>query len=554
MIPSSVMTAVASSAAAGKNPWLPFGVLFLLAGFESVPEFLIDPDLHAGLHGMAEPTTYFVLAGVFLTLTALESFADKISWIESWLTPLSAAWRPIAAVAISAFIGAGAAVTFEDVPAAAPEPTVAAALRIDWTESGFWFAVTVLSGTVFGLLATIGKVGTRLLLSLVPLPSLRLLHSFLDDFFAIGVTLAGLIFDDSGIAVVAALVYLLVGAVTGPALARLALIHVRVGLATFRKARRMVSDEPPPPLAPPGWLLAMMTERGIDPQKAGVVAAYAYRAPDVGWCRAGYLVLSPAGALFAARSLFGKKLYAVTGDALSRLGLAETVTAREVTLVERTGPLPGDLREVRLDLFPLEDEAIQAALDLGLSGYARVKPRSESARRGLAGYAGRGATGRYVAREHAGGLRSQAVLTLAAAIGVGLFTGGAFIPIGAGYLVSPFKRRFLFGLAVSGYLALCIVSTLGLAWPAAVIYATLLNAIALRDHSRQGLRAAVDGFVDRRAFLPPVSGRVWVPRSAATPQDYWAPTDSDPVSDAPWRVVVEELARWDAAEVRATAG
>ena len=35
-IPASVMAAIAGSAAAGKNPWLPFGLLFLLAAVAEI--------------------------------------------------------------------------------------------------------------------------------------------------------------------------------------------------------------------------------------------------------------------------------------------------------------------------------------------------------------------------------------------------------------------------------------------------------------------------------------------------------------------------------------
>jgi hypothetical protein len=42
-------------AASGKNPWLPFGVLFLLAAFGDVPRFLMEPGLHRGIHAMAPP-------------------------------------------------------------------------------------------------------------------------------------------------------------------------------------------------------------------------------------------------------------------------------------------------------------------------------------------------------------------------------------------------------------------------------------------------------------------------------------------------------------------
>jgi len=48
-----MVAAVATSAAAGKNPWLPLGMIFLLAAPGSVPELMMNADLHRQLHALA---------------------------------------------------------------------------------------------------------------------------------------------------------------------------------------------------------------------------------------------------------------------------------------------------------------------------------------------------------------------------------------------------------------------------------------------------------------------------------------------------------------------
>ena len=52
VLPSSMVAAVASSAAAGKNPWLPLALIFLLAAPSSVPGVMMDPALHGQLHSL----------------------------------------------------------------------------------------------------------------------------------------------------------------------------------------------------------------------------------------------------------------------------------------------------------------------------------------------------------------------------------------------------------------------------------------------------------------------------------------------------------------------
>ena len=56
------------------------------------------------------------------------------------------------------------------------------------------------------------------------------------------------------------------------------------------------------------------------------------------------------------------------------------------------------------------------------------------------------------------------------------------------------------------------------------------------------LRARIDGFVDKRAFLPPVSAHVYVPpRSVRTPDDAWRETDTAFDADGGWRSVLRWL-------------
>ena len=92
------------------------------------------------------------------------------------------------------------------------------------------------------------------------------------------------------------------------------------------------------------------------------------------------------------------------------------------------------------------------------------------------------------------------------------------------------------------YLALIVACTLGLGLPAALLSATILNLIALRDLVRQTLKAKVDGFVDRRRFMPAVCGKVYVPSaSIARPEDAWQQGMAEPLTDGSWRAVVAAL-------------
>ena len=233
--------------------------------------------------------------------------------------------------------------------------------------------------------------------------------------------------------------------------------------------------------------------------------------------------------VFAARSWFRPKLLQVKADDLLRLGLAETLSSRAVTLARRAGG--GE--ELSLYLFPgtprvTSERLIAAAASAGL---VRVRPGSDSARLPHE----RSQRGRYVPASQAGSLRTQAVLGLGAAIAVGVLTGGVLIPIGFGYIASPFKGRFVAGSLLSLYLAASVMGTFGFAWPIALIYAGLLNAIALRDLSRHALRAHLDGYVDRFAFLPNVPCMLWVTHAPAS--DFFREGERDPISDGSWRVV-----------------
>lgn len=551
-VPSSIMAAIALSAAAGKNPWIPFAILFLLAAPAGVPSWVMDPNLHAAVHGLGPAGLLYGLGGVFLVLSILDSVADKIPLVERWLVPVSTTWRPFAGAAVATVIAVGTAQGAAQATEAAHTVAAAAATLPPFIAADFGavalgmstFVLTIVGGTVFGALATVGKTGTRLLLSLVPLPGLRLAHSFLDDFFALAVAFVGLGHGTNIVFVAAAGLYLLVGLVTGPLLSRLAFIHLRIGIGLVRKGWRKLRKAPPaPPEPPPAWLAKALTAEGIDPASVTTLPVYAYRAPVIGRCRAGLLVIANGSVWFAARAMFRPRILRVSHDELARIGLAQTTTSRMITLVDRLDS--GALRETVLYLFPAVEDDVLPLLDRGSqgAGLARVRIDSASAREALAGFAHRGESVRFLPAEEAGSLRMQALTTIVTAVAIGLLTGGVFIPIGAGYMFSPFKRRFLFGLAMSVYLSLCVVGTGGLGWPAALVYATLINAITLRDLARNALKARIDGFVDKRAFLPPVSDRVWVPeRGLRAETDRWHEGDSVPVTDGTWRKIAALLA------------
>lgn len=546
LVPSSVITAVALSAAAGKNPWIPLGLLFLVAAPAEVPAFMMEPSLHAQLHSLAPAPVLWTLGGVFGVLAVLESLADKIPFVERWLVPVSTAWRPFAGVAVSAIIGFSAAgAATQDDAAAAP----IAALHLDVVAAdmtlvgGSLVALCIVAGALYGWIATIAKTGTRLLLSLVPLPALRLVHSFVDDFFALAATFAGLAFAASPLVLAAAILYLVAGLITAPLLGRLAWIHMRIGWALVRKGWRKSTDAPAPaPLAAPKWLARALKAEGIDPASVTLLSAYTYRAPEIGWCRDGLLVFAPDAVLFATRAMFRTKLLKLPEPDLARIALAQTTTARSVAIVDRTST--GALRECVFHLFPAEEREVVPVLAEGAARVAlvRVKVDSESARRALPGFAQRGSSVRYLPADRAGSLHAQAITTIAGAVILGVLSAGTFVPIGLGYAISPYKRRFVLGLLVSAYLGLCVLGSMGFGWPAAVIYATLLNVLALRDLARCALKARVDGFVDKRAFLPLVADRAWIPeRTLATPADRWHEGDPLPITDGTWRSVVELL-------------
>lgn len=540
-----MVAAVACSAAAGKNPWIPLALIFLLAAPSSVPGLMMDPDLHHALHGLGPVELLWTLGAVFAALAIADSLADKVGLIEKWLVPISTAWRPFAGIAAAALVGVAVA---QDAVA----PTQAEALHATLTRSmhadlsglavgGSLVALTIGVAALGSWIATMGKTGARLLLTMVPIPGLKLAHSFLDDLFALAATVAGLAFGHTALVGGLVAVYLAVGLVTGPVLTRLTWIHVRIGWSLAQKGWRAWRDAPAPAASRPRWLTRWLAAEGLD-EGATVLPAYVYRAPGVGRFRAGHLVLAPGRVTFVARVLFRPRAWAVAEDALARIGLADTTTARAVTLVDR---LPsGALREVHVYLFPAREDEVRAALEAGASraGLRRVRADSESARRGLPGYADRARSVRFLPEGEAGSLRLQGLLTIAAAIIGGVLTGGVFVPIGTGYLASPFARRFVLGWLLSGYLSLSVVASMGLGWPAAVLYASLLNVLALRDLTRNALKARVDGYVDRRAWLPIVASRVWVPASAIVAPGDAVLDDERLVTDGTWRAVVQLLA------------
>jgi hypothetical protein len=551
VIPTSVMAAIAGSAAAGKNPWLPFALLLLLAAPESTPTIFMDAGLHDSLHALGPSGLLYGLGTAFLVLTILDSLADKLPFVERWLVPVSTAWRPFASIAVASLVAiaasqaaarAGATPAALEAVRVLPLPIAAADLSAVWVGTSV-LVLSIVLGTVYGAISAFAKTGTRLVLSMIPLPALRLVHSFIDDFFALGVCIFGFAHAHSVLFLAAAAVYLLVGLVTGPLLARLTFIHVRIGWSLLRKGHRVLAaDGTPVAHAPPAWLARSLRDAGLDPAECTVVPAYTYRAPVVGRVRSGWLVFAPHAVWFAARVMWRPSILAVEGDTLARVGLAQTATARMVTLVDRTAV--GGLREAVLYLYPAEESAIVPLLERAAGGakLVRVRIDSGSAREALPGYAHRNESVRYLPAERAGGLRTQALTTLVAAVLIGVLSGGLFVPIGAGYALSPYPRRFVLGLCVSAYLMLCVLGSVGLGWPAAVIYAALLNLVALRDLARLALKARVDGFVDKRAFLPPVCDRVWVPAAGVrAPEDAWQPGDGVPVTDGGWRSVVRWL-------------
>ena len=545
------MAAVAGSAAAGKNPWLPFALLFLLAAPDSMPTMFMDAGLHDSLHALGPASLLYALGTTFLVLSVLDSLADKLPFVERWLVPVSTAWRPFASIAVASLVAvaasqaaarADAAPVIAEVVRILPLPIVAADLSALWVGTSV-LVLSIALGAVYGAISAFSKTGTRLLLSMVPLPALRLVHSFIDDLFALGVCIFGFAHAHSVLFVVAAALYLVVGLVTGPLLARLTFIHVRIGWSLLRKGHRVLAaDGSLVAHTAPAWLGRALKDAGLDPAECTLLPAYTYRAPIVGRVRSGWLVFAPHSVWFAARVMWRPRVLAVEGDMLARVGLAQTTTARMVTLVDRTAG--GGLREAVLYLYPAEASEIVPLLERAAGGakLVRVRIDSGSAREALPGYAQRHESARYLPAERAGGLRVQAMTTIVAAVLLGVLSGGLFVPIGAGYALSPYPRRFVLGLFFSAYLTLCVLGSVGLGWPAAVIYATLLNFVALRDLARLALKARVDGFVDRRAFLPPVCDRVWVPATGLRkPEDAWREGDGVPVTDGGWRSVVRWL-------------
>lgn len=520
-----MIAAVASSTAAGKNPWLPLGLIFLLAAPGSVPSFVMDGELHRQLHALGPVEVLWTLGAVFGFLALADSLADKIGFVEKWLVPLSTAWRPFAGIACAAIIGVAAAQDSFVEPD--PDPVVHASILAGTSI----VALTIGIAALFNWISTMGKTGTRLLLTVIPVPGLKLAHSFLDDFFALGATIAGLAFADTILVPLLLSLYLLVGVITGPVLTRLTWIHVRIGWALLRKARRAASDDLTDD-AVPGWVKTYQAENGLG--SARVLPAYVYRAPELGFCRSGHLVLGGGRAVFLTRIMWRPRAYVVDGDALARVGLAETTTNRVVTLVSRLAS--GALREIHVYLLPALEEEVLPALEGGLGALERVQAESESAREGLAGYADRERSVRFRPASAAGNLWLQGTLTVVGAVVGGILSAGVFVPIGTGYFVSPFWRRGVVAWLFSGYLSLCVLGSMGVGWPAAVLYASLLNAVALRDLTRNALKARVEGFVDRRAWLPLVASRVWVPAEGLLdPADRWVEGSEEPLTDGPWR-------------------
>jgi len=532
-VPSSLVAAVLVSAAAGKNPWVPFGLLALVAAPTSVPSWLLDPVVHARLHSIAPEPALWTFGAVMVVLALLESFGDKLPGVEAWLVPLSTAWRPFAATVLATLVAwAGL-----DVPASAlPQYTqvgteaVASAQVLAFGSLG-WAGLTVLLGTFAGYLASVGKVGGRLLLSLVPVPGLKLAHSFADDAFAIIASALGLMLADSKVVLALAALYLLVGLFTGPWLARLASIYVRVLLSLLRRANPDRAA-----LVLPAWAREQAQAIGADPDRHAL-RVYTFRARHVGRARHGYLLFGENEVRFVSKTLLGVRALCVPEAEIARIGLAETATVRAVTLVGRT---PTEHWESRFYLFPAHPDEVEASLVAG-ARHARlvaVSADSESARVALPGH-GRNDE-RYRPAAVAGDLRAQALTTIISASVVGVLTMGVYIPIGAGYVFSPFPRRFVISTLLSVYLALSAVGTAFTALPVTIAYGVILNIVALRDLTRHAVQARVDGYVDKATFLPLPDHRVWVPEDAVVRAGDTQVHDLRLV-DGPWRLVVEAL-------------
>jgi hypothetical protein len=408
--------------------------------------------------------------------------------------------------------------------------------------------VTVALGAVFGVLATIGKTGTRLVLTLVPVPGVRAVHSIADDAFALSTTFGAFVLP-VWLVGAAATVYLAVGLVTGPILGRLTLIHFRIGASLAARGWRRARGLPPPETAVPSWVGAALAAAGVEPSAAAVLPAYSFRAPVTGLCRGGFLVISPAGVWFAARALFGGRFLRLDADRVTRVALAESVTRRSIVVCARTGT--GEVRSTSFHLFPLEEPLVTRALAAGTAaaGLSRVLVASESARRALPGYERSSTDTRFVPAGALGSLRIQAVATVVAAAIGGAVTLGTVVPVGAGYLASPFKGRAAACAVMTLYLTACALT--GVGWPIAVLYAVVLNAVAIRDLVRQSLCARTDGFVDRRRFLPLPSRAVWVPSSRVDPRDTWREGADEPIADGSWRDVVRALGTPATAAARA---
>lgn len=521
------------SAAAGKNPWVPFGLLALVAAPANMPDWVLEPAVHARLHSIAPEPVLWTIGVVMTVLALLESLGDKLPGVEAWLVPLSTAWRPFAAMTLATLVAwAGLGVPQAALPTYADvgvEPVHSAQLLAMGPLA--WAGLTVLLGTFAGYLASVGKVGGRLLLTLVPVPGLKLAHSFADDAFAIIASGLGLVLADSKVVLALVVLYLVIGLFTGPWLARLTSIYVRVLLSLLRRAN---PERTALPL--PAWARAEAQAIGADPERHAL-RVYTFKAKQVGRARHGYLLFGENEVRFVSKVLFGVRTLRLPEAEIARIGLAESATVRAITLV---GQGVDGRWESRFYLFPAHPDAVEASLVAGAqhAQLVAVSADSPSARAALPGH-GRDDE-RYRPAAVAGDLRLQALTTILSASVVGVLTMGVYIPIGAGYVFSPFPRRFVFSTLLSIYLALSAVGTAFTALPVTIAYGVILNIVALRDLTRHAVQARVDGYVDKATFLPLPDHRVWVPRDAvAHPRD--TEVHDTLLVDGPWRLVAQAL-------------
>jgi hypothetical protein len=186
----------------------------------------------------------------------------------------------------------------------------------------------------------------------------------------------------------------------GPPLARLTAIQFRMAWSLLTKARRSWLGEEGNVAPVPAWIARRLAEQGEARDRIVVIPAYTYRAPGVGFCRAGYAVWSlgvphprAAGSARGARRLSG---HGSCGSGSQSRDRAPLVVLEELA-ADAT-------REHVFTLFrraPRSSKPRSPGSRRG--GVGPRSPRTDSARRGLPAR-GRASRRRYVAAADAGSL------------------------------------------------------------------------------------------------------------------------------------------------------